>query len=111
VGSSDAPYDPVDPWRGVRAATERRDEQGRSANPDSREALGLEEALRLYTANAGTVLGESALGSLEVGAKGDLVVLEVGRLAEAIRAGPGALRETWVDGVRVFDAGGPVRAQ
>jgi hypothetical protein len=111
VGSSDAPYDPADPWRGLRAATERRDDLGRSANPDPREALGYEEAAALYTRHAASVLGEPALGSLEVGASADLVVVEARSLFEAIRAGATAVRETWVDGDRTFSADGGVGAQ
>jgi len=104
AGSSDAPVDPPDPWRGLRAAVERRDELGRSANPDPREALALEEAVQLYTGNAGTVLGEPSLGSLEAGSRADLVVLEARGLGEAVRWGSRAVRETWVDGARMFRA-------
>jgi len=109
VGSSDAPYDPPDPWRGLRAATERRDGLGRSANPDPREALALEEAARLYGTRAGEALGERSLGSLEVGSRADLAVVDARSLGEAVRLGAKAVRETWVDGVCVFDAGGPGR--
>jgi hypothetical protein len=104
AGSSDAPVDPVDPWRGLRAAVERRDAWGRSANPDPREALTLEEAVQLYTRNAGAVLGEPTLGSLEPGARADFVVLASKRLGEALRSGARAVQETWVSGDRVFDA-------
>lgn len=107
VGSSDAPYDPLDPWRGLRAATDRRDPLGRSANPDPREALGFEEAVRLYGPNAGEALGEPALGSLEADSPADLVVVDARSLGEAIRIGASAVRETWVEGVRVFAAGAP----
>jgi len=107
AGSSDAPYDPPDPWRGVRAAIGRRDELGRSANPDPKEALALEEAVRLYTANAGTVLGDRSIGTLEAGARADLVVMAARDLGQAIREGAAGVRETWVDGVRVFPPGGP----
>jgi len=102
VGSSDAPYDPADPWRGLRAASERRDELGRSANPDPKEALSVEQAIGLYTGNAGAALGEPTLGSLEVGSAADLLVLEAKGLADAVRRGSSALRETWVGGVRSF---------
>jgi len=106
AGSSDAPYDPADPWRGLLAATVRRDELGRSANPYPGEALAPEEALALYTQHGGQVLGEPALGSLEVGGRGDLILLNVARLPDALRAGASAVRETWVGGVRVrADAG------
>jgi len=104
VGSSDAPYDPADPWRGIRAATTRWDELGRSANPFPGEALALEEAVTLYTRHGGRALGEPALGSLEVGGSGDLIVLAVPRLSDVLRAGATAVRESWVAGVRVVDA-------
>ena len=101
AGSSDAPYDPVDPWRGVRAAVHRTDPEGRSANPTATEALTPEEAIRLYTANAGAALGEATLGLLEPGSRGDLVVLGSATLEHAISAGSAGVRETWVDGVRL----------
>jgi predicted amidohydrolase YtcJ len=105
AGSSDAPYDPPDPWRGMRAAVERRDAWGRSANPDLREALTHEEAVRLYTRNAGAVLGEPVYGTLEPGTPADLVILTARGLGEAFRSGVRAVRETWVGGVQRFDAG------
>jgi len=111
VGSSDAPYDPADPWRGIRAATGRRDALGRSANPDPRETLGVEEAVGLYTQAAGRVLGEPRLGSLEAGARADLLVLSARNLAGAVRDGAASVRETWVDGARVFPSGGATGAQ
>jgi len=110
AGSSDAPYDPVDPWRGLRSATLRRDEYGRSANPDPQEALGVEEAFTLYGSHGGAALGDATLGSLEVGSAADLVVLEARSLEMALRQGSGGVRETWVDGVRVYDSGGRERS-
>jgi predicted amidohydrolase YtcJ len=104
AGSSDAPYDPPDPWRGLAAATQRRDPLGRSANPDPREALSHEEAARLFGNNAGEVLGEPTLGTLEPGSNADLVVTDARSLGEAVRSGAKVVRETWVDGVCAFDA-------
>ena len=109
AGSSDAPYDPPDPWRGLRAATERRDGLGRSANPDPRESLAFEEAVRLYGCNAGAVLGEPSIGTLEAGAPADLVVVEARSLGEAVRIGASTVRETWVEGVLVYDGRGAAR--
>jgi predicted amidohydrolase YtcJ len=107
AGSSDAPYDPVDPWRGIRASVERTDSEGRSANPTPAESLGPEEAIRLYTGNGGAVLGEPALGVLERDAPADLVFVRARSLAQAIGLGSGAVRETWVAGVRVAGDGNP----
>ncbi|MGA8303585.1 MAG: amidohydrolase [Thermoplasmata archaeon] len=105
VGSSDAPYDPLDPWRGMRAAVQRTDPNGRSANATPEEALAPEEAVRLYTANAGAAFGEPALGRLEPNSPADFVRTDAPSLEAAIGAGSAAVRETWVAGIRV--AAGP----
>ncbi len=102
AGSSDAPYDSLDPWRGLRACLDRRDPRGRSGNPETGEALPAEEALVLYTRHGGAVLGESDLGNLEPGARADLVWTAAKDPLSAIRAGHAALRETWVGGRPVF---------
>lgn len=107
AGSSDAPYDPVDPWRGIRAAVERTDPSGRSANPAGEESLAPEEAIRLYTANGGTALGEPSLGLLERDAPADVLIVGARSLGQAIGIGLGAVRETWVAGVRVSGGESP----
>jgi predicted amidohydrolase YtcJ len=101
VGSSDAPYDPVDPWRGIQAAVHRVDPLGRSANPTASEVLTAEEAVRLYTANAGVAWREATLGLLEPGSPADLLVVGSSTLEGAIAAGSAAVRETWVAGARL----------
>lgn len=101
-GSSDAPYDPPDPWRGMRAAVHRGDELGRSANPWPEQALTEPEALALYATGAHRALGDERSGSLEVGSSADLVILSVPRLGEAIRAGVDAVEATWVGGTPVY---------
>ena len=107
AGSSDAPYDRLDPWEALRAALHRQDPLGRSANPSPDERLSEPEALGLYTLGAHRALGEAEGGNLEVGARADLVVLRAPRLVDAIRAGRAAVRETWVEGRRSFRAEGP----
>ncbi len=102
AGSSDAPYDPVDPWRGIAAAVSRRDADGRSANPDAREALSAEEALGLYTDRAASSLGLAGSGRLEPGDPADLVVLATVDLSDAVRSARSRVRETWVAGRRVY---------
>ncbi len=99
VGSSDAPYDPIDPWRGLRAAVHRTDPGGGSANPSTEETLGVEDAIRLYTGNAGLAFGEPTLGWLEAGSPGDLVRLAAPSLDAAISAGSTVVRGTWLAGV------------
>jgi predicted amidohydrolase YtcJ len=101
VGSSDAPADPIDPWRGLRAAVQRTDPSGRSANPDPDESLDAATAVRLYTENAGIVLGEPRLGLLESGSPADLVWTRAPSLDAAVSGGAAMVRETWVGGARL----------
>ena len=98
AGSSDAPYDPVDPWRGIRAAVHRVDPARRSANPSPNEALSYERAVQLYTANGGVAVGVPGLGTLEVGAPGDVLVTAATSIEEAVESGAATVRETWVAG-------------
>lgn len=107
VGSTDAPYDPPDPWRGMAAAVSRTSPGGGSANPIAEEALSPFQALDLFTANAGRALGDPELGSLAPGARADLVILEAQSLAAAIGRGAAAVRETWLAGACVFDRAVP----
>jgi predicted amidohydrolase YtcJ len=75
AGSSDFPATGFDPLDGVRAAVRRRVPGGRPCAPD--QALSLDEALALYTRNAARALGAyHECGSLEVGKRADLVVLD-----------------------------------
>lgn len=104
AGSSDAPYDPLDPWRGLDAAVNRVDVNGRSANPTRAEALTPEQAVCLYGRNAGIVLGEAPLGTLEVGAPADLILVRAPTVAAAVEAGAPAVVETWVQGERLGPA-------
>jgi predicted amidohydrolase YtcJ len=106
VGSSDAPADPVDPWRGLQAAVQRTDPSGRSANPDPDESLDAVAAIQLYTVNAGLVLGEPLLGQLEPGAPADLVWTQASSLDGALSGGAARVRETWVAGARLATVSG-----
>ncbi len=105
AGSSDAPYDPADPWRALRAAVHRHDPEGRSASPEPSERLPPEEAFALYTTGAGRALGLEGAGLLEPGAPADLLVLSAGRLSAALEAAT-PVAQTWIRGRRAFPAGG-----
>ena len=107
AGSSDAPFDSPDPWWGMRAAVERRDAHGRSANPTPDQALPEAEALRLYSEGAHRALGLEASSPLAPGSPAELVVLAAPTLTEGIRRGARAVRSTWWRGRPVFEAPAP----
>jgi predicted amidohydrolase YtcJ len=102
AGSSDAPVEPFDPWTGIASAVHRGDPRQGRWTTSSLERLSPEAAIRLYTSGAGSALEEPGLGALEPGSPGDLVVLRVSSLDQAVEAGRGAVAETWRGGVRVF---------
>jgi predicted amidohydrolase YtcJ len=112
AGSSDAPYDPADPWRGIRAAVRRQDELGRSANPWPDQALSEPEAIDLYARGAHEALGDAGRGRLEPGAPAEFLVVAARRLGEVVRLGGAAVRQTWVEGRLALRSGGePGRRQ
>ena len=89
---------PAGPVARTRGVCRWSDPEGRSANPDPAEAIPAKEAILLYTANAGRALGEPDLGTLEVGARADLLRTGATDLPRAVAAGAAAVRETWVAG-------------
>ncbi|MCI4330829.1 MAG: amidohydrolase [Thermoplasmata archaeon] len=101
AGSSDAPVEPLDPWTGIAAAVHRGDRSIGRWVPAASEQLTAEAAIQLYTVGGGAALEEPGLGSLEVGAPGDLLLLRTDSLERAVEAGRGAVAETWRGGVRV----------
>jgi predicted amidohydrolase YtcJ len=80
AGSSDYPVIGFDPLDGVRAAVRRRTSDGRVAG--GAERLSVSQALAMFTREAAAACGSlERTGTLEVGKRADLVVLE-GRLEE-----------------------------
>jgi hypothetical protein len=78
TGSSDAPVEPTNPWRGIWAAVNRVDDERKPEGgwlPDQR--LTLDEALALFTLNPAKAVGaEARFGSLRPGKAADLVILD-----------------------------------
>ena len=73
-GSSDSPFESIDPWEGIWAAVERETPRG-VWMPE--QCLGVEEAVRMYTVNSALATGtESWRGSLEPGKVADMVLLD-----------------------------------
>ena len=78
TGSSDAPVEPTNPWRGIWAAVNRVDDERKPKGgwlPD--QGLTLDEALSLFTLNPAKAVGaEARFGSLRPGKAADLVILD-----------------------------------
>ncbi|MBI3784882.1 MAG: amidohydrolase [Deltaproteobacteria bacterium] len=74
AGSSDAPVVDFDPLRGIRAAVQRKTEDGERLG-DGQE-ITIREALEMYTVHAARSGGlEHETGTIETGKRADLVVL------------------------------------
>lgn len=97
AGSSDAPVESLDPWTGIAAAVAPR------TGPSRGEELLVSEALDLYTLNAGRVLGDPGLGTLEPGAPGDLVILDANSWEAAVGMGRAAVRSTYRAGRPTYE--------
>ncbi len=77
AGSSDYPVARFDPLEGIRSAVTRRTVRGDVNEPDQR--VTLDEALAMYTRTAAEVSGcLDRCGTLEVGKRADIVVLDGG---------------------------------
>ena len=78
TGSSDAPVEPTNPWRGIWAAVNRVDDNGNPAGgwlPEQK--LTLDEALALYTTNPPRAIGTAGrFGMIRAGMAADLVILD-----------------------------------
>ncbi len=78
TGSSDAPVELTNPWRGIWAAVNRTEDDGTPQGgwlPGQR--LTIDEALALYTVNPAKAVGiQERFGSLRPGMAADLVILD-----------------------------------
>jgi predicted amidohydrolase YtcJ len=105
AGASDYPVSSYDVPAALRAAVTRLTRSGRTFEPE--EAVGVDAALRAYTASAAAALGvEHEVGALSPGMRADLVVLSRDPLA----GDPAALDSlrvlrTYSDGVLVYEEG------
>jgi predicted amidohydrolase YtcJ len=77
VMSADMPTAPLNPFLQISIAINRRDPNTKKALPPKSEALTLEQALRAYTIDAAYMnRWEGIIGSLEVGKRADMIVLD-----------------------------------
>ncbi len=100
AGSSDHPVAGFDPLDGIRSAVTRRTEHGVL---DRDQAVGITEALTMYTRSGAEVCGcADECGSLEVGKRADLAILNTA-LNESSLA-HAQVSATVIDGRTVFGA-------
>ncbi len=74
---SDFPAGEENPWGGIAVIVSRREMGKDEVLPPASEALSIEEAIQAYTINGAHQLGmEKLIGSIEVGKRADLVVVD-----------------------------------
>ncbi|MEO5706038.1 MAG: amidohydrolase family protein [Alteraurantiacibacter sp.] len=105
---SDAPVEVADPLEGMAVAISRTGPDGQPAGGwQPQEAISREAALAAYTAGGAYAgFAEGRFGTLAVGERADFVVLDGDPLlasAQSLRAM--RVLQTWIAGVRVWDAG------
>lgn len=106
---SDAPVEAPDPFAGLAVAISREDANGEPFGGwQPLETVTREQALAAYTAGAAYAgFAEGRFGRLVPGERADFLVLD----ADPLLASPADLREirvleTWIGGVKVYDADG-----
>jgi len=97
AGSSDSPVEALDPWTGMAAATAPR------PGPSEVERLTAAEAFSMYTHEAGAVLREPQIGSLEPGSFADLLILDGRDWPAALRRGADGILATYRSGRPVYE--------
>lgn len=104
VAGSDWSVSSMNPWEAIEVAVTRRDPVAGGEALNAEQAIPLEVAIAAYTeVGARAVFAEGCLGSLEVGKKADLVLVD----RDPFTIDPAELSEvrvlgTWVDGARVY---------
>lgn len=93
IGGSDAPYGPVDPWAGMRAAVSRRTASG--AVLGAGEALSARAALGLWLAGTEPPL---TVREVAVGAEADLILVEGGMADVLGNCDAGRVAMTLIEG-------------
>ncbi|MFC5744271.1 amidohydrolase [Actinomadura rugatobispora] len=110
AAGTDYPINDLNPFQNLYAMVTRKDRQGRPNGPG--QAIGREEALRLYTTSGAAHTGEEGVkGALTAGSLADLVVLDGDPLAEDPEALLGLGADlTIAGGDVVFDRHGELTA-
>lgn len=113
AGGSDWPINPPEPMGAVHALVNRTSYAADGDAPEPLvpgQALPLEVALRAYTQGSAHVNHHAECGTLQIGARADLVLLDRDPFAgPADQIGAAQVAGTWAAGTRVYErAAGPV---
>ena len=100
AAGSDAPYGPLDPWAGMRAAVDAPHGAGAALGPGER--LTPEGALALYLGPLAAPGGPPR--RVVAGVPGDLCLLSAGWAVARRELDAGLVRATYCDGVPVYGA-------
>jgi predicted amidohydrolase YtcJ len=106
AGGSDWDVSSYDPFRAMETAVTRVGENSSRPPLNLEERIPLTTAIDAYTINAAIALGQEAtIGSLEVGKRADLVVLDRDILTvDPTTIGDTVVLATWLDGRLVHEA-------
>ena len=106
AGGSDWDVSSYDPFRAMETAVTRVGEHSSRPPLNIEERIPLTTAIDAYTINAAMALGqEGTIGSLEVGKRADLVVLDRDMLTvDPMTIGDTVVLATWLDGRLVHEA-------
>lgn len=109
AGSDWAVVPSVNPWIGIETLLTRESPGGSAESWGKAQAIGLEQALALFTENAARHMGTGdRLGRLDVGMLADLVVLDRNPFETAPRElHKTRVKRTYIAGELVYDAGKP----
>ena len=104
VAGSDWSVSSMNPWEAIEVAVTRVDPWDGGEALNAGQAISVDAAIRAYTADgARAIFSEDRLGTLTVGKRADLVVLDRDPFAvEAEALSDVGVVETWLDGARVY---------
>ena len=106
AGGSDFPVEDANPFLGLHAAITRRPLGGGPGDFSPEQRMTRDEAVRSFTVwNAFAARQERELGSLEPGKRADFIILDRDVLTCPLDDMKDTqVRETWLDGRRVWEA-------
>jgi predicted amidohydrolase YtcJ len=105
AAGSDWDISPYDPFLGMQIGATRRDRASNQPPLNAEERLSVADMIAAYTINAAVAMRqEKIIGSLEVGKRADLVVLDRDLFAiDPATLGDTKVLATYLDGKLVFE--------